>query len=753
MELRFSLISDGTQLFIEEPIGFDRFEPVIERNDLHGASVEFSDIELEFDDCDAVELIQTKYEESIDSIIELFVEMKCTETDDFSEMYRGLLDLGTIKFSDKKYKSASCKVGQSGVLTTFNNRISTDVSIDDTVSVDGVELPAYDLINKEIDIQGHNLIIKSRSWDENISEFIPLAYSFEAGPRNVVYSPAMMNSETGDYGVFPSQSPYVVKPSEANDLLLPFFEFDKKNIHIEKTQIDYSFHFIIRLENSEENISMEEIYPIATFIIETGEEGGVLENREINAQLTIQPPNVNYYEKEFSVGGSLQNINFEQIYVYLIISLYVPSNLTPIALQRYSLHTKPKSSYFNVTSNSMLPPTTSKVSMLHETMARITESITNNEMTVWSDYYGRPDSFAGATKPYTPALSFGSGSLRCLTNGYKLRQYKYANGELAKMYLSMKKLVNSLSAIDNIGCGFSFEQGRWWVRVENWKWFYKNTELFEINNPSNVERSHDLDETFTRLKIGYKKYADISEANVVDTFHSERNYTTLAKAVDKELQAMSELVADPFAIEYTRRKSIDKDTKDWNYDEDIFMICVMRVNVKLESGGTIHSDVTTYEVDNGMEETGNTVTSPDTMINVYISPARNAIRWAERFSQYPGANGLSYASGTRNTTAKGTRKTRPSPLVEQLGGMTRTTTYDQSYTSFVQENASINKETPYLKSQKVSFEYPISLQQWNSIRMNPYGYIRVNGERYWIKKVQYNFKTGLTKFELIPEWS
>ncbi|RNC66466.1 hypothetical protein [Proteiniphilum sp. X52] len=750
MELRFALIYDTFRLEIDEPVGFDAFEPEIERNEMHGVSVEYSDIDLEFTDCDAIDIIKRKYESNLDSVIEFVVEMNCN--DDFDEIYRGRLDLSTYQHLKKEYSAVKCKVGQTGVFTTFNNRISTDVCVDDTVSVDGVELPDYDLINKEISIPGHNLIVKSRSWDDNVGEFIPLAYSLEAGPRNIVYAPVMMNSETGDNGVFPFQSPYVVKSSEAKDLLLPYFEFDK-GIHIEKTQIDYSFDFIIRLENSEENITLEEIYPNATFIIETGKEGGVLENREITAQFASQPLGVKYYEKRFSFGGTLQDVNFDQLYVYLIITVFVPSNLTPIALQRYSLHTKPRSSYFNVTSNSILPPTTSKINMLHETMARITESITNNEMTVWSDYYGRPDSFAGATKPYPPAKSFGPGSLRCLTNGYKLRQYKYANGESAKMYLSMKKLVNSLSAIDNIGCGFSFGQGRWWVRVENWKWFYKNIELFEINNPSNVERSHDLDETFTRLKIGYKKYADISEANVVDTFHSERNYTTLAKAVDKELQAMSELVADPFAIEYTRRKSIDKDTKDWRYDEDIFIICVMRVNVKKESGGVVSSDVTAYEVDNGMEETGNTVTSPETVINVYISPARNAMRWADRFSQYPGANGLSYTSGTRNTNAKGTRKSIASPQVVQSGGLTTTTTYERAWTIFVEENKGINKSDPYLKSQIISFDYPITMSQWNIIRMNPYGYIRVDGERCWLKKVQYNFKTGLTKFELIPEWS
>lgn len=752
MELRFSLISDGTQMFIEEPIGFDRFEPVIERNDLHGASVEFSDIELEFDDCDAVELIQTKYEESIDSIIELFVEMKCTETDDFSEMYRGLLDLGTIKFSDKKYKSVSCKVGQSGVLTTFNNRISTDVSIDDTVSVDGVELPAYDLINKEINIPGKHLttVYKVDNYDNTedtvLYNNMLLEGSLQFPDTGFVFIPVMFNTVYDEIDGFDFSKIVVYRNS-----LLGLDDYIYKCAPSEYiSDRTYNLKFRINCICKVEGVTSD-------FTI-TGGYVCVSPNHHTNGNIykfDFDQTSVSLEDGTYNVSidtgeVTLNDILVNQLFVFVRIDItlsHFPSTSISIS------YNSDQSMFFEMQMQSIMIPTNVKCNMLHETMARITESITNNEMTVWSDYYGRPDSFAGATKPYLPALSFGFGSLRCLTNGYKLRQYKYANGELAKMYLSMKKLVNSLSAIDNIGCGFSFEQGRWWVRVENWKWFYKNIELFEINNPSNVERSHDLDETFTRLKIGYKKYADISEANVVDTFHSERNYTTLAKAVDKELQAMSELVADPFAIEYTRRKSIDKDTKDWNYDEDIFMICVMRVNVKLESGGTVHSDVTSYEVDNGMEETGNTVTSPDTMINVYISPARNAIRWADRFSQYPGANGLSYASGTRNTTAKGTRKTRSSPLVEQLGGMTRTTTYDQAYTSFVQENASINKETPYLKSQKVSFEYPISLQQWNSIRMNPYGYIRVNGERYWIKKVQYNFKTGLTKFELIPEWS
>lgn len=747
MELTFKLISSSTLLYISEPVGFDRFESEIKRNDMHGASLEFSDIELEFFDCAAVDLITSKYNENIDNEIDFVVELRCNSLI-FNEIYRGRLDLGTCRFLDKKYKSIVCKVGQIGVLTTFNNRINTDVCVDDLISIDGSDLADYDFINHEIDVPGKEIIVIAKCNDYGCeAEYLPVPYTFEGGTLYVIYVPGMINSEGDNLGNFNYSSPNIFRAKQQNEML-PFFELKNNGIGASHSDLNGTFEFKLRVEADAQAFSSTYFLPNA--VLEIYDEFGNTIIEDVDTRPNQVTTGDDFTEYHYWGYISLTKKSFRKLYMRILFRIHIASL---VSLESYSMKVLPISnSNFTIKTYSVFSTNNVKVNLLHETLSRISESISNNEIKVWSDYYGRPDSFNGSTKPYPPQSAFGIGSLRCLTNGYKLRNYKYTDGSNPKMYISMKKLIQSLAAIDNIGCGFYRAMNEWWFRVENWKWFYQNEELFVIEN-TKIERAHNLDETFTRLKIGYKKYADLKEANVVDTFHSERNYSTHSKVVDKEINVLSDFVADPYVIEYTRRKAVDKDTKDWQYDEDIFILCLMRVREINESGGVVISDETIYKVDNGMEATGNSVISPETMQNVYISPARNALNWADRFSQYAGVNGLSYLSGTRNTNAKGKAYMRNNPTITQSGDLTVTRWYNQNYDSIVvEENKNIAKYTPKLKAQLLKFDYPISIEQYNFIRLNPYGYILVNGEKCWIKSVKYGFKTGMTKFELIPEW-
>ncbi len=754
MELRFALIYDNQRLDIDEPVGFDAFEPEIERNEMHGVSVEYSDIGLEFTDCEAIAIIQQKYELNLDSVIEFVVEMNCDG--DFDEIYRGRLDLSTYQNIKKEYTAVKCKVGQTGVFTTFNNRLETDICLDDLTSLDGSALNDYDYMNYEIEVPGKMVISNAKANDIGVEqEYIPLAFQFRNGDINIIYVPGMINSEGDDLGGFNYSYPQIFTADEWNGYNVPpYFEFKESVIEKPKSNIATYLNFKLRIE------AREDLELLPSFNFNYNAKFQLFDEND-NLITDIQDTQTGHITKtnklleyNFSMSYSLTDFTFKKLYLIVLFNIHVPSTWSEIALQKLSISSLPQvNEYVNITNYSVLPPTIAKTFLLHESLSRISESITNNGLQVWSDYYGRPDSFNGATKPYPPQLTFGQGSLRCLTNGYKLRNYKYTDGSNPKMYISMKKMIQSLAAIDNIGCGFYRAMDKWWFRVENWKWFYQDTELFVINNPSKVERVHDLDETFTRLRIGYKKYADLKEANVIDTFHSERNYSTYAKAVDKEINVLSDFVADPYVIEYTRRKSIDKDTKDWQYDEDIFISCLMRVREIKQSDGVVISDVTRYYVDNGMDNSGGSIISPETMQNVHISPARNALNWADRFSQYPGAKGLSFISGTRNTKAKGKAYMRTNPTITQNGYLKITRWYDQKYDSTIQENADIAKHTPRLKAQLLKFDYPISLAQFNQIRLNPYGYILVDGEKCYLKSVKYNFKTSLANFVLIPSAS
>ena len=69
----------------------------------------------------------------------------------------------------------------------------------------------------------------------------------------------------------------------------------------------------------------------------------------------------------------------------------------------------------------------------------------------------------------------------------------------------------------------------------------------------------------------------------------------------------------------------------------------------------------------------------------------------------------------------------------------------------IAENADIEWTKPLFKAEIVKFKYPISRAQYQRIMDNPYGLIRVDGEDYWLKEMQYEVTSGETEFKLIPK--
>lgn len=67
------------------------------------------------------------------------------------------------------------------------------------------------------------------------------------------------------------------------------------------------------------------------------------------------------------------------------------------------------------------------------------------------------------------------------------------------------------------------------------------------------------------------------------------------------------------------------------------------------------------------------------------------------------------------------------------------------------ENSTIsNEHIPIFKPEILSFEYPISREQYNTIKLNPYGTIVVDGENNYLSEIIYKPLTGLAEFKLIP---
>jgi hypothetical protein len=513
------------------------------------------------------------------------------------------------------------------------------------------------------------------------------------------------------------------------------------------------------------------------FVVRTKFEGNFVDYKESNF---IVSKNTNWV---YTFIDSLLLLADRDVAINIIFSLPPYETANPV----FSFTTKANST-ISVERLETLQDTFAPVSLIHETLSRLSEIYAG--MTVKSDLYGRTDS------EINPTLINGGGALKSITTGMKLRDARLVDGSYPKLETSFKDMIQNLTPIDNIGWGFDGD----FVRVENWKWFYNDNVILTITNPANKKRQL-IDSVPTRLKSGYAKYGGESDINSIDTFHTNREYTTKIKAIDELNTQVSKFIADPYLIEFTRRKALEKTTKDWKYDEDLFVFALksstlITMNLFYDPFSDIHillknyydlltvgdvivvggidrtitekyddgfyfgikatpdipsgNQVATFDnsptlevtVDIGVEDADSSIISPETLINYRISPARNAIRFAD--SMFPlnsPITELALTAGAGNVTAYGKPKTETDYNYLE----------DANNGDILLENSNVPKQTQLLKPEIISFEYPLTPAEIASVKTNPYGIIEVDGEECYLSEIIMQPLSGMCDFKLIPK--
>ena len=389
--------------------------------------------------------------------------------------------------------------------------------------------------------------------------------------------------------------------------------------------------------------------------------------------------------------------------------------------------------FYKAESISKCDPTFCQVFMLNESMSRLIETTTNNQLRLYSEYLGRPDS-----EPYS-FPSHGCGANRILTNGKAIRRIIYANdpaGPVTKspnvgVFSSMKDCFEALAATDNIGMGIEGDL----VRIEPWTWFYKNDVIFTAKNLPKIERAIVPSEIYSTFKFGYEKW-EAEDSNGLDDFFTKREYRLDLPNIKNTLEQVSKFIASGYAIEITRRKGAD--SSDWRYDNDMFMICV-------------EPDGTSYKVEIGNITDASNIIDPVTIYNFRISPVRNALRWFNRvIGSYRNVNSghkIIFASGEANYEAAGQLTALDCTL--EAGVLAEN--QDLNLTVFTDQASAI----PIMWPERVKFTCPVGTTQYQSITANPYGLVEFSSPTDkgfgWIDELTYRPNEGMADFTLIPK--
>ena len=746
---------------IDEPIGFDNMKTTFKRGDYHGMSVEVSVGELEFYG-NALQIIDNAYQTDLDTMLEYKVQA------DGEELYVGALDLSTYNERIAEYRSISCKVGEIGEKTSFNNRVDVAIDLNADNTIDGEDIankPAW----KKIDIPWRTIVYTNEQKQESKA-----VYTEEQETGNKLQLPDEFGEAWLNIGLDTTSKHEFgeVKP------LFHIAEINTKD----KTVAGYADPFCrVTTEGAIDNESNIQVdvdldcsinIPAApndankpfTNIVGSGEIEVCAEIRfngySVKAKSDTQVITNDNYATPKSMrltwSGVIKKKYLSSVYVGLY---FVNKNVKNENTKTPNYYNNPSPLRLEINSGSYIRATlysqakknvSADMIKIFDALDLVVKSASNNRYSLKSDLYDE----------------LGDGALKAITNGYKIRGLYTSKDKERNMPVSFKDMIESLNSIDCLGWGIIGNN----VRVENWDWFYQDEKLIEVTSPKEITRRLDENAVITELSIGYKKYATSEDIASIDSIHGERVFTTTTSALTRQVTSLCEFIADNYAIEQTRREAILNDTEnEFKYDENIFIFSLCYDGGKY----TIPNDIA--------EDNSGTIKYPEEVYNAIISPARNAYRWIPRLFCVNGIKPFKMTKGTINYLAKFSTKQSQDGLILNNDSannipLLAVQTEDDQYQEY-QAGENMQLQDRYysrmvvdvdgnvryiptaddlviqrvMRAEEISLTYPISIEEYKIIKSNPYGLVVVDGEECWIKEMTYDFNTSEADFKLIPK--
>jgi hypothetical protein len=801
MRWRFYLIDrNNVSTRIDEPGGWDSFTLKIKRHaERHGTFRELQLNDFKFYDIARV-LLKTENDTfGARGIYDLKIDGKCGSG--WQEVYRGRVDFANFKHVCADVCYATAQLDQVGPLIDFINRFDQSVDLSKTTAMDGAALTSYAGLSKNIELPSKAVLLRSSlrntaAHEYKISDDIGFQNSFPTGTGtarggiNIPFDTIDVNA------IKTCSADPIMDFLDNNTEYIPELILNEPDVNCSTGSFPVEF----RVKGSYKNLNSGSGAHTLSLALKKGTNtfgtGSTQIAGWILATGTTNPVATIAFDQSYS--GTVTLAVGEKLWLDFFLTYSKTTSYVADVRIEIDIET-----YFKASSISLCEPSQAKVSMLNETVSRVIESITNNQLKLYSEYYGRTDS-----QPYALG-SNGCGALRAITTGLDVRRAKLADGSDPKMFLSMKEVFESLNAIDNIGVG---PEGTDKIRMEPWTYFYQDTVTFTCRNIQSLEKSTKTEEIYSVFKNGYDKW-ESEDYNGLDEFLTKREWHTSITAAQNTLEKICKWIASGYAWEVTRRKN--NDTKDWRYDNNVFIACLVDFfkgsadftaatnsfniipeqdgiisigdsitisgtvsnngtftvtnvvpitnSIQVYVSGTLVNEVAPnakiknnthpfYRVEVGNIASGTNILDPDTVYNFRISPERNALRWfnyiAKCYKNIANTDKLYFSSGDGNYLASGDLVDATACKLEN-GALSERGDID--LTKF----ADVDNGTPITEPERVVFSYPLSFSEYNQIAASPYGLIEyiTPCERGfgWIDELDYVPEDGKVKFTLIPK--
>lgn len=723
-----------------EPIGWQDFELSLKRDDkTHGMQFEASTGTLRFYGTSAQYLIDQKNQYGIKANVVFTAQEFCNDPYTPFEEITGRLNFGKFKSTCGNQCTVEIPLEEDGCKVVFKNRYDHKVDLDLTTANDGMTpIADYAALGMRIEMPTKALqaaVDGSVSDEDNVVEFeevivggedhVIVRANYATGRYNNIQTGQLVAVSNWDSNGSPD---FPISPQLLLEDVITCFEggFDIESnykgslslTHIGGTnsaEVEFIRHQIIAWDA----------------IGEITADGIVLaEETLFDGSETPLPFNL-----DFNTNLAVNTAIAEGIGIYAVIRVTFAEGLGDNVNFVFTFDPE---TYFTLEAVRRCPATEADAYLVHETMSRITESVTNNCIRVKSNYYGRIDS-----QPFAFDTD-GCGGLRMFTSGLKIR-----NAPDGKFFASMKDVLDGLNAIDNIGFDIIDDPdvpGHYILRVEDVDFFYQDEEVFIIDGIPQGTLEVQEQMHYSKINVGYEKW-EVEGINGLDEFNSSREYRTSLDMVSGTLEIRSKLIAGSYPYEITRQQNFaDSGAADTKFDNDIFILTLLR-------------NAYDFEVEQGNVTSASGFFDPASIINARLSPLRNLMRWYKTIAAgyatlADSENRLAFNAGTGNFNAvmeilegayDGQCKMEAMPITENQN-------------LFITHFLRAEDYTPLWKNEIENFDFPLNIAEYKAIQAAAYGYISyrcgVGGEfkKGFIREIKFKPARGLANFSLLSKW-
>jgi hypothetical protein len=729
---RFTLSHSSGSQVIDEPLGWSSISLILERSPEYHSLIELFEAPIQFygpnDDKDGGRdfILAVEEDYGVGEVIGLLVEISSDNGTTYEELFSGTLDLSTLKEVDSQ--KIECGIIRNDFWAKFKNREETPVDIQSTTDLSGGIVNQTGNITLQLTPQ---LIEQVFDGDYNLGYFVPDIDS---------------DGFADDY--LPFDVPDIDLDEAPRKYNLPVLPNPEVPAWIFEPEFAGSYEFDIRVELSRIDVLLggwADMFDVSDyynkFYFQKNSDAPILFTITDHTGSTSYAYNDTH---DLVPGDIIRVYTFFDTPLGIAEGLYIWGNYnngvseTPggteydlgVAGIAPSGSTRP--SYLTITGQTSYPETECESFLIHDVAAAIIERITDGlDNHFYSEYLGSQDTLK---RQYD---ADGCASNYALQKGLHLRGYTL---EEKKFFQSFKEWWNGANPIFNLGLTYEGLNGVEVVRVENKSYFYDTTASLNLDYVNNIIRSYDKGMIYKKITVGYQKWQS-EDIKGIDDPQTKSIWATLFETIGTEVSQISNFIAASLAVEVTRRKGVEK-SADYKFDDDTFIIAL--------NPAELASPANTYtpELDENFTSINN-LTNSETRYNLFLTPLRNFLRWANHFNgclQKYLSSSYKFVSGEGNYdfesyySAVGDKADCEGTLFDGL-----TEGQDISLTAYGTDLGYLHTPVMY------EFDHPLSWEDYKTIRDNRTKAIGVstsneNHEICFIKRLEYDVNKSKAKF-------